>query len=229
MELKKSPKADLQNKKGIFSLIGLILSLLIMIGMFSWSKPELQYDKIEQQSAIIEPEVIEVTRQEPPKLEIPKVATPQISNFIEIVKSNTKLENTDNLFAIDVDENAVIATKKVDEVEEVLDEDVPVLMAEKMPSFDGGDQNKFKNWVQGKVVYPSIAEENNISGRVTCSFVIERDGKISNIVVIQSPDKSLSDEVIRVMKMAPKWAPGEQRGKPVRVKVVVPINFTFNK
>lgn len=228
MELKKSPKADLQNKKGIFSLIGLILSLLIMIGMFSWSKSELTFEKIVESEATIEQDVVEITRQEPPKLEIPKVAAPTVSDIIEVVKSDTKLDNNNDMFSVEFDEGTQIEIKSVEKEEEVLEEDVPVLLAEKMPTFEGGDQTKFKNWVQGKVVYPAVAEENNITGRVTCSFVIEKDGKISNIVVVQSPDKSLSDECIRVMKMSPKWTPGEQRGKPVRVKVIVPINFKFN-
>lgn len=228
MELKKSPKADLQNKKGIFSLIGLILSLLIMIGMFSWSKSELTFEKIVESEATIEQDVVEITRQEPPKLEIPKVTAPTVSDIIEVVKSDTKLDSNNDLFTQDFGEDTQIAIKSVEKEEEVLEEDVPVLLAEKMPTFEGGDQTKFKNWVQGKVVYPAVAEENNITGRVTCSFVIEKDGKISNIVVVQSPDKSLSDECIRVMKMSPKWTPGEQRGKPVRVKVIVPINFKFN-
>ncbi|MEG1649600.1 MAG: energy transducer TonB [Rikenellaceae bacterium] len=229
MELKKSPKADLQNKKGIFSLIGLIISLLIMIGMFSWSQSDLKFEKVDQKEVTIEQDIVEITRQEPPKLEAPKVAAPSVTDIIEIVKSDTKLDNTADLFSQDFDETTQIAIKSTAKEEEVLEEEVPVLVAEKMPTFDGGDQNKFRGWVQGKVVYPAIAEENNISGRVTCSFVIERDGKLSNIVVMQSPDKSLSDECIRVMKMSPKWTPGEQRGKPVRVKVIVPISFTFNK
>ncbi len=70
-----------------------------------------------------------------------------------------------------------------------------------------------------------MAEENNITGRVTIRFVIERDGSVSSVEALASPDKLLSDEAIRVVSKSPKWTPGEQRGKKVRVAVIVPIDF----
>jgi protein TonB len=109
--------------------------------------------------------------------------------------------------------------------EEEIEEDAPLLKAEKMPSFQGGDLNKFRNWVQSKLKYPKIAQENGISGRVTLAFVIEKDGTLTGIQVMQSPDKSLSEEAIRVVSSSPKWSPGMQRNQPVRVRYQLPVNF----
>ena len=103
--------------------------------------------------------------------------------------------------------------------------DEPFVKVEQMPSFQGGDLNTFRNWVQSKVKYPQVAQENGISGRVLISFVVEADGTLTKIEVLQSPDSSLTDEAIRVLKMSPKWEPGRQRGLCVRVKYTVPIDF----
>ncbi len=228
MELKKSPKVDLQNKKGIFSLVGLVISLLLMIGMFSWSQAELQFEVVEQEQVVIDNDVVEITRQEPPKVQPPKVQAPVISDILDVVKNTVELDDTSNLFSADVSEDTeVIEIEDIETVEEIIEEEVPVLIAEKMPTFQGGDVSVFRNWVLKNVVYPAIAEENNITGTVTCSFVVEKDGSVSNIEILRSPDKSLSDESTRVLKKSPKWSPGEQRGKAVRVKVIIPISFTF--
>ena len=109
--------------------------------------------------------------------------------------------------------------------EEVIEDDQPFVKVEQMPSFMGGDLMTFRNWVQSKVRFPQIAQENNISGRVLLMFVIERDGSLTNIQVLQTPDSSLSDEAIRVLKTSPKWTPGKQRNQSVRVKYTLPIDF----
>ena len=94
-----------------------------------------------------------------------------------------------------------------------------------MPSFQGGDLMTFRNWVMQKVKYPQIAQENNITGRVTLQFVIEKDGRLTGIKVLASPDASLSEEAIRVVQSSPKWTPGKQRNQTVRVKYTLPIEF----
>lgn len=94
-----------------------------------------------------------------------------------------------------------------------------------MPSFEGGDLGKFRQWLQTQVRYPAKAIEQQIEGRVVCSFVVERDGSVSNITALQSPDRLLTDEVRRVLATSPRWTPGMQKGKTVRVKLVVPVDF----
>ena len=107
------------------------------------------------------------------------------------------------------------------------EEDTPYIMVEKMPTFQGGDLNVFRNWVQSKIQYPKEAMDKGINGRVVCSFVVEKDGSLTDFDVLQSPDKSLADEVVRILKTSPKWEPGEQRGEKVRVKYMVPIVFSI--
>ena len=94
-----------------------------------------------------------------------------------------------------------------------------------MPTFQGGDLNTFRNWVQSNVRFPQIALENGIQGTVVLSFVIEKDGSLTNIQVMQSPDRALADEAVRVLQSSPKWTPGKQRNSPVRVRYTLPVEF----
>lgn len=103
--------------------------------------------------------------------------------------------------------------------------DEPFLVAETMPSFQGGDLNTFRAWVQENVRYPAEAVKNNIQGRVVLTFVVGKEGNIAQIQTIQTPDKSLSEEAQRVIASSPKWKPGEQRGEKVNVKYTLPVDF----
>ena len=105
------------------------------------------------------------------------------------------------------------------------EEDVPFVKVEKMPKFMGGDLMTFRRWVQENLRYPQAAWEKNISGRVLLTFIIERDGTLTGIEVLQSPDRLLSDEAVRVVGSSPKWTPGEQRGQTVRVKYTLPVDL----
>ena len=104
-------------------------------------------------------------------------------------------------------------------------QDQPFIKVEKMPTFQGGDLNAFRNWMQGQIQYPKEAAAKNISGRVIFSFVVEKDGSTSDFTVLKTPDKLLADEVERIFKSCPKWEPGTQRGEKVRVKYTVPVVF----
>ena len=105
------------------------------------------------------------------------------------------------------------------------DEVEPFIIAEKMPSFQGGDLNTFRTWVQERIQYPAEAAKQNIQGRVVVSFEIKTDGSLADLKVLQSPDKLLSDEACRVIESSPKWTPGEQRGQKVTVKYTLPVDF----
>ena len=118
-----------------------------------------------------------------------------------------------------------VTIQNVAVVDEVIDDDIPFVKVEQMPSFMGGDLMTFRSWAMKQVRYPQVAWENNITGRVLLSFVIEKDGSMSNIKILQTPDESLSNEAIRIMKLSPKWTPGMQRDQAVRVKYTLPIEF----
>ena len=178
METKKSPKADLENKKQLFAEIGLIISLLFVIGMFHLNKKEVKFDDISAEEVVVEQQVVEITRpEEPPKPEIPKVAAPVVSDIISVVDNSVQLNDNLDMFSQDVDEFTTIDIAPIEEVvEEAVEEDVVVFRSEKMPSFMGGDTGEFTKWVQKNVRYPAIAEENNITGNVIIKFVIDKTG-----------------------------------------------------
>lgn len=96
---------------------------------------------------------------------------------------------------------------------------------EQMPQFMGGDLRSFQIWVSQRLVYPPIAQENGIQGTVVVQFIVEKDGSLSNIKVLRSPDNSLSKEAVRVVSSSPKWTPGRQNGEAVRVQYRIPIGF----
>jgi protein TonB len=118
---------------------------------------------------------------------------------------------------------------EVEEVVETIVEEEIFVTAEEMPTFQGGDLSKFRNWVQSNVKYPQIALENGIQGNVVIKFVVEKDGKLSNIQVLQSPDKTLADAAVQVLQKSPKWKPGKQRNKPVRVTYTLPVSFKIQQ
>ena len=223
MEIKKSPKADLQNKRGLLLEIGLAVALLLVIGAFAYTPKEHRIEKVDMNYGPVEEEITEITRQdqkppEPPK----KVEMKVIADLLQVVTNDTKI-TTDVDFAEFSDDTEIL--QQVEVVEETIEDDAPFVTAETMPSFQGGDLNTFRNWVQSNVKFPQIALENGIQGRVILSFVIERDGRLTNIKVLQTPDRSLSEEAIRVLSKSPKWAPGKQRNQVVRVSYTLPVEF----
>lgn len=223
MEIKKSPKADLKNKRGLLLEIGLVVSLLLVIVAFSYTPKEKRVEKIDLQVAPVEEQIVEITRQDQKPPEAPrKVEVKVIADLLQVVTNDTKITTEVDFTEFDEDVE-VVQTVPVEE--EVVEDDQPFLIAETMPSFQGGDLNTFRNWVQQNVKFPQIALENGIQGRVVLSFVIEKDGTLTNIEVLQAPDRSLSEEAVRVLETSPKWEPGMQSNKAVRVKYTLPVDF----
>ena len=223
MEIKKNPKVDVQNKRLLLLEIGLLVSLLVVVAAFLYTEKEQEEKELVQAVEVVEEEIVEITRQdqkppEPPKRTEIKV----ITDVLNIVTNDEKI-TTDVDFAEFAEDVEIIQQVAVEE--ENIEDDQPFVKVEQMPSFMGGDLMTFRNWVQSKVRFPQIAQENGISGRVLLMFVIERDGSLTNIQVLQTPDSSLSDEAIRVLKTSPKWTPGKQRNQSVRVKYTLPIDF----
>ena len=227
MEIKKSPKADLRNKRGLLLEIGLVISLCLVIGAFAYTPKERKIEKMDLQTAVVEEEIVEITRQDQKPPEPPKrVEVKVIADLLQVVTNDTKI-TTEVDFA-EFDENTEVI-QQVEVAEETIEDDQPFLIAETMPSFQGGSLNDFRNWVQSKVRYPAIAQENGISGKVVLTFVIEKDGRLTNIQVLQTPDRSLSEEAIRVLQQSPKWSPGKQRNQPVRVRYTLPVEFRIQQ
>lgn len=221
MEVKKSPKVDLQNKKGIFLEIGLIISLGVMILAFSVGQSKKTLELIEISGPEIEMDLVDITKPEPPK---PQAAVKQavvlISDVIKVVKNDAVIE-TEFDFAEFTEEEIIVEEI---EVEEEIVEEAPFIKVEVMPSFMGGDINTFRQWVAGEFKIPAIAAENGIQGRLVVKFVIEKDGSLTNIEFLQSPDRVYEDEITRVLKKSPRWIPGRQRDAVVRVQYILPID-----
>lgn len=231
MEIKKSPKADLQNKRGLLLEIGLVVALILVIAAFAYTPKEYRIEKPDLNYAPVEEEITEITRQdqkppEPPK----KVEVKVIADLLQVVTNDTKI-TTEVDFA-EFDENTEVV-QQVEVVEETIEDDQPFLIAETMPLFpmqEGGnpgygDLNTFRAWVQKNIKYPAEAFKNGEQGRVVLSFVVEKDGSVSNIQILQTPGKAFSEETRRVVAASPKWKPGEQRGEKVRVRYTLPVDF----
>jgi protein TonB len=223
MQIKKSPKADLNNKKGLFLEIGMIFALLLTVAAFAYTQKERNVEIIETSMEVVEEEITDITTQDQKPPEPPKKVEMQVlSDVLNVVTNDTKIETEFDFSEFSEDIEIV---QQIEVVEEAAEDDAPFIIAEEMPKFQGGDLMKFRSWVQGKLKYPQIAQENGISGKVTLTFVIERDGSLTNIQVMQSPDRSLADEAVRVLQSSPKWTPGKQRNAPVRVRYTLPVEF----
>ncbi len=224
MEIKKNPKVDLENKKGIFLEVGMIIALAICIIALSVGQEKKTIEIMQISGPEIEMDLVDITKPEEPKPQAPvKQAVQLISDFIKVVKNDTKIDTTFDFAEFTEDE---IIVEEI-EVEEEVQEEAPFLKVEVMPSFMGGDLNTFRAWVAQEFQIPAIAAENGIQGRVVVQFVIEKDGSLSNIEFLQSPDRVYEDEVTRVLKKSPKWTPGRQRDAVVRVRYILPINCTL--
>lgn len=226
MEIKKSEKASLQNKRLLFVEIGLVISLGILLAAFEWSSTEKQVAQFDEETVIIEEEeIIPITQETPP----PPPAAPKIpilSDQIDIVDDEIQVEDE----FISLEDNDELGVEIMDYVEEVAEEVVeeeaiPFQLVEQKPSFQGGDANQFSKWVNKRLVYPEIAKENGVQGRVTLQFTVEKDGSVTNVKVLRGVDPSLDKEAVRVVSSSPKWAPGKQRDRAVKVTYTFPVIF----
>jgi protein TonB len=227
MEVKKSAKADLQNKKGIFLEIGLCASIALMLLLFSWRSGEIVVEEMVDSRDVVEEELAEFTREEITPPEPVRQEVQVIADIISVVSNDQKIETTLTFDELDDGVEFTFTPAVSSVVEEAVEEDAPFITVSDMPKFQGGDLNAFRNWVQTQLVgnYPVVAQENGIQGRVTLGFVIERDGSLTNIQVISSPDRSLSEAAAAVLQSSPKWTPGSNRGVPARVRFTLPVDF----
>ena len=223
MEEKKSPKANLENKKLMFIQIGMIISLLIAWMAFehkSYDKREIDPSLLNRE-VVLDEEMVEITKQEeqkPQPVEVPKQTTQ-----LEIVQDDVEVEDIE--INAEVDQQEVIEEYVPVEVEEeeVVEQEI-FQIVEEMPSYPGGE-GKLMEYVAKNIKYPQMARESGIQGRVFVNFVVEPDGSVSNVKVLRSLGGGCDEEAMRVVKSMPKWKPGKQRGKAVRVSYILPVNF----
>ncbi|MGD9930910.1 MAG: energy transducer TonB [Mangrovibacterium sp.] len=227
MELKKSPKADLESKRNIFVQVGLVISLGLTLLAFEWTS------KVDQAASLgsvmqqeVEDEIIPITRQEEVKPP-PPPPPPKVVEVLTIVDDDTEIEDELELEDTEADDKTVIDVAPVIQREEEEAEESEVFfIVEDMPEFPGGEL-ALRKFIANAIKYPVIAQENGIQGKVYVNFVVDKDGSVTNARIARGVDASLDKEALRVVNSLPKWKPGMQRGKAVRVSYTVPISFVL--
>lgn len=221
METKKSNRANLEKRRLMFTQIGLIVSLALAWMVFetkSYGKQEIR--TFDGTTETIPDDLVPVTIQEKPQ----PIEKPKVVNMITVVDNNEEIESE-----IDIDVNVeedepIEPTIPIDIIEDEIVEEVPFIIVENMPTFPGGEK-KMLEYVAKNVKYPQLAKEVGTQGRVFVSFVVEKDGSITNVTILRGIGSGCDEEAIRVVKSMPKWNPGLQCGRAVRVSCNLPINF----
>lgn len=234
MELKKSKKADLESTKGTGLLIGYIVALAVMFACFEFTtRTYAETDVVyAMPSYVSEEEVVPITQPIFTAAPPPPAETPAVADILDIVDNNTDIEEETIQSSEDTHEaqsgpsapvhtGAIIAPGPTAEDG---DEGEIFEVAETAPTFPGGEEALMK-WLQKNLKYPADAQDNGVQGRVLVQFVVNKDGSIVDPKVVKSADPSLDKEAMRVVRAMPKWKPGQQRGKTVRVRYTLPVTF----
>ncbi len=227
MEVKKSPKADLENKRNVFLLLGLVIALGFVLFAFEYkTKPKKSGSLGEVEEKVIEEEIIPITREQ--QVKPPPPPPPKVVEVLNIVEDDVEIEDELEIEDTEADDETVIDVEPVIETEEEEEEEEAKVffIVEDMPEFPGGEM-ALRQYIANAIEYPVIAQENGIQGKVYVTFVVDKDGSVSDARIARGVDPSLDKEALRVVNTLPKWKPGKQRGKPVRVSYTVPINFVL--
>jgi protein TonB len=223
MEQKKSDKANLENKRTLFLEIGFVLALALVFFAFEYkSYDKVEYTNLERTVDDTQEEIIPITEQ---KVKPPPPKPPPQVTIINVVEDDVEVED-DIEINIDFDEDDAMVEFQFVEEEEEIEEQHIFLVVENMPEFPGGEAAMYK-FIGNNMDYPRMAKESGISGRVFVTFVVERDGSVTDVQILRGIGGGCDEEAVRVIKMMPKWTPGKQRGKPVRVQYRMPIKFTL--
>ena len=238
--IKKNPKFNLENYKGIFLVAGMVLTLLtIYLVVENKTYEKMDYDSFAQEAtAVLDEEdipITEVQKKPPPP---PPPPPPKPIEMLKIVKDNVEIEDV-QIAPTEIDDNEAIDIYQFDDTEE----DVPAMdfmVVENKPVFPGCEnepdekakykcfQKKIHKHIAKNFKYPEIAMEMEIQGSVFVSFEIGKSGVITNIKVLRGIDKSLDVEASRLIGLLPSMIPAKQRGKPVPVKYTIPVKFKLS-
>ena len=225
MENKKSDKKNLEKKRGLFLQIGLVMALSLVLVAFEWTTREATVMEIIDAPADKDFFIIQNTRQEDIKKQISR---PQ-PVVLEIIPSTSEIEPEDNWEPIDVEATGetVIELKSIviDNETEQGEEFEFFVIVEEMPQFGKGKKDEFLKFIKKNLKYPTPAERNKVEGTVYVSFIINEEGDVINVEIIKGVHPDLDSEAVRVIKSSPKWTPGKQREKAVKVKFAIPVRF----
>ena len=226
MEAKKTPRADLDNRRGMFLEIGLVVILAAALVAFNIRSYDKEVKEVSTRTADMEidADIIQTQEEEtpPPPPEEPEV----VATDLKVVENDAQIENEVGI--INAEDNANKAQEefvKVEVTEEVQEEEEEVfLVVEEDPEFPGGLE-ALSHFIADNIKYPQLAKENNITGKVYVSFVVEKDGRVGQVKILRDIGGGCGNEAVRVVKSMPKWKPGKQRGKPVRTQFNLPVSF----
>lgn len=232
MQPRKTPKADLENKRGAWRSVGFTSVLALLLAALAWTSYDVNIVRaLDFEVDLLEDEVIPVNVIPPP----PPPPPPQQNTVIEIVDDEEEIEEELVIEDIEIDEDTEIEIVEVEE-EEVVEEDIPFMIVEDMPGFgpcksktgperDQCTQLEIIRYVSSNTKYPPIAKDAGIQGTVFVYFVVGKDGKVKDGRVLRPVDPRLDEEALRVVSSLPDFEPGRQQGKPVSVQYTIPVKF----
>ena len=226
MEVKKAPKANIETQKTTFLLMGLVVALAVLFVGFEWSSSISKLDETVIVQDVLAEEEIEITQRDPTPPPPPPPPEPEVPEIIEVTEE--RVETKIDLSSLEDDQSkaqiqSYTPPPPPKPVEEEATEEIFVVV-EQQPEFPGG-MSALMKFLGDNIKYPVIAQENGIQGRVITNFVVERDGSITDVNVVRGQDPSLDKEAVRVIQTMPRWKPGQQRGKAVRVRFTLPVVF----
>jgi len=225
MEKRKTEKADLENKKGLFLQIGLVFTLAVVLAAFEWKT----YDRVQMEidsRLVLDDDDVMINTVEPPPPPPPPPPVDVITD-LQVVEDDVVVDDV----VVDSeirDDEALVEYVAPDIVEEVLEDETEIfIVVEESPGYPGGDEARMR-FLRDNIRYPAIARESGIQGTVFIQFVVERDGSITDVRVVRGIGGGCDEEAVRVVQMMPRWTPGKQRNRAVRVQFMMPIRFTLS-
>ncbi|MEY8706757.1 energy transducer TonB [Bacteroides faecichinchillae] len=228
MEAKKSKKAAIENQRGSWLMMGLVVALAFMFVSFEWTQHGVRIATTSSlnDESIFVTELVPITFPDEKKPEPPPVT--KLVDVLVVVDDKTEIEEDISMVVEDMSFKPVegILAPPTEVVEEVILEDEIYVAVENMPEFPGGTAQLMK-YLSSHIKYPTISQETGTSGKVIVQFVVDKDGSITSPEVVRGVDPYLDKEALRVISTMPKWKPGEQNGRKVRVKFTVPVSFTL--
>jgi len=226
MDLKKSNRASLENKRITNFFIGIVVTCSLILISFEWTTP-VEYDTEQALANNIEIdiEIMEAIPREEPK-PMPREELPPIKEILDIVPDDYELEDVVFDWEVTVNTTYDFIMVYTDEPEIVDEAPIPFAVVEDKPLFNGGNPNlEFTRYIVKQLKYPEIAAQNGVYGRVTLHFIIDEEGRLLDPEIIRGVDPALDAEALRVVLSSPRWTPGKQRGKAVKVSYTFPIYF----
>ena len=228
MEVKKSPEADLEQYRATWLLVGLVVALSVLFVAFEWTGrteeadweallPDLVFEEEYEVPLVEQPQVV------PPPPPVAPVAPPEVIVPVEEEADADELPPVDGEGTSDAVVPTAPAAAEKEESRPATDKGL--VLVDELPEFPDGGQAGLMRYLTRHIRYPAFAQQRRLQGNVVCQFIVNEDGSISDVSVLQGVHPALDNEALRVLRSMPRWKPGRLRGKPVRVCCSLPVVF----